>query len=137
MSVPRAVASAVIVAVKVALPKLVRVAAPDKSPARVITGDLLMVVALAISPPLMSKLPPSISLLSKVTFPAVLNVVTVSAGILTPPPSDMLMAASPSEYCMVATLRVGVVVTPPVSTVTPPTLIASVTLSVVDHLVFP
>ena len=65
VSVPSAVASAVTVAVKVAFPNAVRVALPDKSPARVIVGDLLMVTELAISPPLISKLPPSISLLSK------------------------------------------------------------------------
>ena len=98
VSVPKAVASAVMVAVNVAFPRLVRVALPDKSPPRVITGDLFMVTELAISPPFISKLPPSISLLSKVTFPAVVKVVTVSAGMFTPPPSLITKAASPSVY---------------------------------------
>ena len=98
VSVPSAVASAVTVAVKVAFPNAVRVALPDKSPARVIVGDLLMVTELAISPPLISKLPPSISLLSKVTFPAVVKVVTVRLGMFTPPPSLTTKAASPSVY---------------------------------------
>ena len=39
------------VAVKVALPKLLKVALPERSPPKVITGDLLIVTAEAISPP--------------------------------------------------------------------------------------
>ena len=54
MSVPSATPLLTTVAVNVASPKLVKVTLPLKSPANVIVGDLFMVVALLISPPLMS-----------------------------------------------------------------------------------
>lgn len=46
MSVPRATESAAIVAVNVAFPKSVNVAEPLRSPARVITGEIPVIVGL-------------------------------------------------------------------------------------------
>ena len=77
-------ALATMVEVRVALARSDKVALPERSPPKVMTGSLSMTVAEAIFPPSISKLEPSISTAPAVSLPVRVKAATL-VGSRVPP----------------------------------------------------